>query len=355
MLRAAATRLAVPAAAVVAAIGVAAGVLAATGANPGVVLGEALAYGLRPTTLVAVVDKAVPYYLAGIAAAIGFHLRLFNIGIDGQYRLGAFAAAVVGAAVVLPGPLHVALIVTVAVAVGAGWAALAGWLRVRRGVDVVITTIMLNAVATGLIAYLLSSERFAEQLPGSNNVATARLPETAWIPAIPTPAGDVGGLIVLALAAGVGYWFAMSRTTVGFEIRALGRSMRAGTVAGMPAGRLLFLTMCASGAVAGLVGLPQLLGGAHRFGLDFPAGLGFTGLAVAILGRNHSVGIAIAAIAWAFLERSAQVFDLSGVSREVVTIIQAVAVLAFVVAQELAGRRQAALERRRAAAAEGPA
>jgi simple sugar transport system permease protein len=104
--------------------------------------------------------------------------------------------------------------------------------------------------------------------------------------------------------------------------------------------------MAASGAIAGLVGLPQLLGASHRFGLDFPAGLGFTGLSVAILGRNHPVGIAIGAFAWAFLERSAQVLDLAGISREVVTILQAVIVLSIVVAYELVRRLQARQERR---------
>lgn len=348
-----------PIAAVGLALLVAAATLALAGADPAVVLRDALAYGLRPATLVAVVNKSVPYYLAGIAAAVGFHLRLFNIGIDGQYRLAAFAAAVVGAAVALPAPLHVALIVAVALAVGWGWAAIAGLLLVRRGVNVVISTIMLNVVATGLIAYLLSPSRLAQQAAGSNNVTTATIPESGWIPSIPVPgmeasAGAVNGFAVVAALVGVAYWFALRRTTIGFEVRAMGLSERAATVAGIRAPRLALLTMAASGAIAGLVGLPQLLGASHRFGLDFPAGLGFTGLSVAILGRNHPVGIAIAAFVWAFLERSAQVLDLAGISREVVTILQAVIVLSIVVAYELVRRVQSRQERRHVASlAEG--
>lgn len=345
-IRSAALLLVAPALAFMFAILVAISILALAGANPVAVLGDALAYGLRSTTLVAVTNKAIPYYLAGIAAAVGFHLRLFNIGIDGQYRLGAFAGAVIGAAVTLPAPLHVALIVGVAMVVGWGWAAIAGLLYVRRGVNVVISTIMLNAVATGVIAYLLSPARLAEQAAGSNNITTAAIPESGWIPAISTPAGDINGLVILAALVGAGYWIVLNRTTLGFEVRAMGLSERAASVAGIRASRLALLTMAASGAIAGLVGLPQLLGASHRFGLDFPSGLAFTGLSVAILGRNHPVGIAIGAFVWAFLERSAQVLDLAGVSKEVVTILQAVMVLSIVVAYELVRRVRARQDRR---------
>jgi simple sugar transport system permease protein len=345
-LRGLAPLLAAPLAAALLVLAVAATILGLAGADPIATLWDALAYGLRPETLVAVVNKGVPYYVAGIAAAVGFHLRLFNIGIDGQYRLAAFAAAVIGAAVALPAPLHLALIVAVALVVGWGWAAIAGLLYVRRGVNVVISTIMLNAVATGIIAYLLSPQRLGRLAPGSNNVTTATIPESGWIPAIPTPAGDLNGLLVLAVLVGIAYWFVLNRTTLGFEVRAMGLSERAATVAGIQAPRLALLVMAASGAIAGLVGLPQLLGASHRFGLDFPAGLGFTGLSVAILGRNHPVGVAIGAFVWAFLERSAQVLDLAGISREVVTILQAVIVLSIVVAYELVRRVRARQERR---------
>ncbi|TAJ98834.1 MAG: ABC transporter permease [Chloroflexota bacterium] len=350
-LRGAALLLAAPAAAAFLALVVAAAVLAAAGADPGTTLLDALAYGLRPETLVAVVNKAIPYYLAGIAAAVGFHLRLFNIGIDGQYRLAAFATAVVGAGVALPAPLHLALIAGVALVAGAAWAAIAGLLYVRRGVNVVISTIMLNAVATGLIAWLLSPERLGRLAPGSNNVTTATIAESGWIPAIPTPAGDLNGLVLLAALAGAGYGFVLNRTTIGFEARTMGFSERAATVAGIRGPRLAFLAMAASGAIAGLVGLPQLLGSSHRFGLDFPAGLAFTGLSVAILGRNHPVGVAVGAFVWAFLERSAQVLDLSGVSKEIVTILQAVIVLSIVVAYELVRRARTRQERRAVARA----
>jgi len=330
--------LAAPVIAVGLALLVAGLVLAATGADALRVLQDTIAYGTTGRSVVAVVDKSVGYYLAGIAAAIAFRMGLFNIGIDGQYRLAAFAAAVVGGAVVLPWPLGVVLMIGVAMLVGGAWAAIAGLLAAHRGVSVVISTIMLNAIATGIIAWLLHPSRLAVQAPGSNNVATALIPEGGRLPTIPTPLGDVDGFLLVAIAVGVLTWLVLGRTRFGFELRASGMSLRAAAVAGVDAKRMIVVTMIASGAVAGLAGMPQLLGASHRYGLDFPAGLGWTGIAIALLGRNHPLGIAIAALLWAWLERSAQILDLTGISREVVTIMQGVIVIAIVVAYELVGR-----------------
>src|SRR3990172_1507340 len=138
----------------------------------------------------------------------------------------------------------------------------------------------------------------------------------------------------------------MNGTPVGFEVRGMGLSERAATVAGIRAPRLALLTMAASGAIAGLVGLPQLLDVSHRFGLDFPSWLAFTSLSVAVLGRIPPVGLVIGALVWPFLERSAQVLDLAGISKEIVTILQAVIVLSIVVAYELVRRARARQERR---------
>jgi simple sugar transport system permease protein len=334
------------------AIGIAAGlaavVLAVTGADPFEVGRRTLEYGTTTRSAAAVIDRAVPYYLAGIAAAVAFRAGLFNIGIDGQYRLAVLAAAAVGAAVALPAPLQLALMVGTAMLVGAGWAAIAGLLAAYRGVSVVIGTIMLNAIATGLIAWLLDPSRLGARVPGSNNLSTATIAETGWLPAIPTPVGEVGSAMLGAIAVGGATWVLLARTRYGFDLRALGMSLRAARVSGVDVPRTIVTTMLLSGAIAGLVGLPGLLGETHAYGLDFPAGLGWTGISIAILGRNHPVGIAIGALLWAWLERSAQILDLMGVSREVVTMLQAVVVIAVVVAWEL-GRRATVRRQRRIA------
>jgi len=316
----------------------AAGILHFTGADAGMVLGEVVAFGTTPASLVAVVNKATTFYLAGIAGAIGFRMLLFNIGIDGQYRLAVFFAAVVGASVSLPPVIHVTFIIVVAMAVGAGWAAIAGYLKVTRGVSEVISTIMLNAVATGIIAFLLAPGRLAEQVEGSNNIRTAPIPPSGWLPGFEFHGREVFGFTLVAMVMGVAFWVLLNRTRFGFELRASGLSLRAAAVSGVNSKRMIFITMVMSGAMAGLVGIPQLLGSSHQYGLDFPAGFGFTGLAIAILGRNHPLGVAFGALLWAWLERSSQILDLLGVSREIVTIMQATIVLSVVVAYEVVRR-----------------
>lgn len=313
-------------------------VLVAAGASPVEILPPVLEFSTSANSTVVVVNKAATYYLAGLAAAVGFKMLLFNIGIDGQYRLAVFVAAVVGARLTLPPVLHVLSIILVAMVVGAAWASIAGLLKVRRGVSEVISTIMLNAIATGLIAYWLTPGRLAVRVEGSNNVRTAPIPESGWIPPLRLGQHEVFGFVPIVVLLGVAYWLLLTRTRFGFELRASGLSARAAAVSGVDSRRMIVITMLMSGALAGLVGIPQLLGSSYQYGLDFPAGFGFTGLAIALLGRNHPLGVAFGALLWAWLERSAQMLDLLGVSREVVTIMQAVIVLAVVVAWELVRR-----------------
>ena len=236
--------------AVAAAAALAGIVLALTGADPLEVGRQTLAYGTTARSATAVVDRAVPYYLAGIAAAIAFRAQLFNIGIDGQYRLAVLAAAAVGAAVALPAPLHVGLMIGVAMLVGAGWAAIAGLLAAYRGVSVVIGTIMLNAIATGLIAWFLDPTRLGVRVPGSNNLSTAPIAGSGWLPDLPTPLGDVNGALVGAILVGASTWLLLGRTRYGFDLRALGASVRAARVSGVDVRRTIVTTMLLSGAIA---------------------------------------------------------------------------------------------------------
>ena len=132
--------------------------LVASGNSPGDILQVVTDEGFTVRSLIATLNRGAPYYLAGVAVAIGFKMNLFNIGVEGQYRLAALVAAAVGAAVTLPAPLHLAVILLTAMLVGMAWASIAGVLRATRGVSEVISTIMLNAIALGLTPYLL--ERF---------------------------------------------------------------------------------------------------------------------------------------------------------------------------------------------------
>ncbi|MEV8267513.1 ABC transporter permease [Microbacterium sp. NPDC076911] len=325
-------------------------VLALYGTSPLAVVSVVGQYALTPEGTIAIVNKGTTYYIAGLAAAIGFRMYLFNIGIDGQYRLGVFFAAVIGGWLSLPWFLHIPIMIAVAACVAGAYAAIAGYLKAQRGVSEVISTIMLNAIATGIIAFLISPSQLGVQDEGSNNIQTALIPESGWLPAITVPgAGDIYGFTVIAIAVGFGYWYLTTRTRFGFQLIAVGSAPRASLLAGINPKRMILLTMVVSGVIAGLCGLPELLGSTHRYGISFPAGLAWAGLSIAIVGRNHPIGVAFAALLWAFLERCALPLDLIGVPKEVIQVVQAVVLLAVVTSYELVHRYSAARERKRAA------
>jgi simple sugar transport system permease protein len=323
--------------------------LVISGDNPFTALAVMLTQLGEGTTAVDTVNSAAVYYVAALAVAIGFQMKLFNIGIEGQYRLAACVAAIVGGAVALPPGLHALLILVVAAAVGAAWAGIAALLKAYRGVSEVISTIMLNFVATGLIAYLISTDAFG--VLRGNNISTDPIESSGRIPGIPLgSAGTIFGMVLLAALLGVGYWFLLNRTRFGFELTASGESPTAATAGGVDARRMVIVALLLSGGVAGLVGLPELLGRDFAFTLTSPAGYGFTGIAIALLGRNHPAGIALGALLWAFLDKSALALDNVGVPREIVLIMQGSIVLSVVVAYEIVRRYELAAEQRRVAA-----
>ena len=336
-------------------------VLLFTGAQPLETFQAMVQYAGRPRTQVLIVNSATTYYFAAVAVAIGFRMNLFNIGVDGQYRLAALVAAALGGTIHLPRVLHVGVVLLAAMLVGAAWAGVAGYLKVRRGVSEVISTIMLNFVATAGIAYLLAPGRLAVTTQGSNNLGTKPIPESGQVgglPLIPGTPLKVYGLVVLAVIVGVAFWFVVNRTRFGFDLRATGMNEAAAVASGVDVRKMVVASMVLSGAVAGLVGMPQLLGASYTYSLDFPAGLGFTGIAIALLGRNHPVGIAVGALLWGFLDNSSQILNLRDVPVEIVQITQGVIVLSVVVAYELVRRyRVSAVQRdvgRRLAATEAP-
>jgi ABC-type uncharacterized transport system permease subunit len=333
--------LAAPMLAVVLAAVITSVVLLVTGDNPLTVLSVFAESLARPSIIVNTLNKATTYYLSALAVAVGFRMNLFNIGVDGQYRLATMLAAALGGAVVLPGPLHVLMIVVTAMLVGAMWAGLAALLKVTRGISEVISTIMLNSIATAIVAYLLHTDRLAVGIAGSNNIGTRPIPESGRIPGLdllPDAPNRVFGFIVVAAVAGIGYHLLLNRTRFGFDLRAAGQSESAARASGVNVTRMILFAMLISGALAGLVGMPQLLGASYTYALDFPAGLGFTGIAIALLGRNHPVGIAFAALFWGFLDTSAIRLAFADVAPELVKIMQGTIVLCVVVAYELVRR-----------------
>jgi ABC-type uncharacterized transport system permease subunit len=320
------------------------------GDSPSFVISQMWHYGTQPSSEVTILNSATVYYLSALAVAIGFRMNLFNIGVDGQYRLAAMLAGAFGGAVALPTGLRQIAIIVVAMLVGAAWAGLVAVLKVTRGVSEVISTIMLNFVATGLIAYLMRPSNLGVR-SGANDITTKPIPKSGQVPGINliSSAGTkVYGLIFLAIAMGVLFHVLVNHTRFGFDLRATGRSSSAAQASGVSVKKMIVITLLLSGAVAGLVGMPALLGDSHSYSsITFQTGLGFTGIAIALLGRNNPVGIAFAALLWAFLDQSAQILDINNIPKEIVQITQGVVVLSVVIAYELVRRAALARQQRR--------
>jgi simple sugar transport system permease protein len=283
---------------------------------------------------VLIINQAGMYYLAALAVAIGFRMNLFNIGVDGQYRLAAVVAAIVGAKIALPGILQIPLLILVAMLTGAMWAGIAGILKVTRGVSEVVATIMLNSIASSVIGWLYLPEVFGVQV--GNNKTTGVMHESGWFPGINMGdgVGEIYGFVVIAALLGVAYWFVLNRTRFGFDLRATGASESAAAASGVDAKRMVFTAMLVSGALAGLAGLPLLLGDTHTYSLTFPTTIGFQGITIALLGRNSPVGIAFAALLISWLEKASQELDLQGYDKEIAVIMQGIITIAVVVSYE---------------------
>jgi len=294
--------------------------------------------------IVNILNAASILYLSGVAAAIGFRMNLFNIGVEGQYRVAAFAAAAFAGAGWLPGKLNTLVAIMIAMLVGALWAGIAGILRTTRGVSEVISTIMLNAIALPLVGYFLTKVGSST----GNSRSTKTIDEGSWVGGI-TLFGDsptkLFGLSLVAVVIGVLFWVLLNRTSFGFDLRAAGASEPAAIASGVNVKKMILVAMLMSGAVAGLIGMPTLFGDAHNYGSSFQTGIGFAGIAVALLGRNNPVGIAFGALVFAFLTEQGNLLNiLAGVSPDIIAVTQGVIVMAVVIAYELVRRYRVRLE-----------
>ncbi len=323
----------------------------AIGKNPLAVYAVMIQFGLtRSDSLISILFKATPLILAGLAVAVSFRAMLWNIGVEGQYYLGAFCAAYVGFALKgLPAFVHLPLALLAAMLGGVAWALVPIVLKLRRGAHEVITTIMMNYIASAVILYLIADIFRDPSQVGTPRVRTPELFATARVPSVApllhTLGVEVPGLDRLnwllpgALLLCVLLAFFFSRTRFGYEVRAVALNPEAAEAAGIRTRRVQFLMFLLSGGLAGLVGLNDVLGSFGYLDIDFPKGLGFLGISVALVARNHPVGIILAALLFGFLDRGAQgVQFFSQVPKEVIVILQAVIILAIVVAYELLTR-----------------
>jgi len=276
------------------------------------------------------------FIFTGLAVAVAYHARLFNIGGEGQAMLGGLGVALVCLAVPWP---HWTLALPSAIVggalFGAAWAFIPAYLQAKRGSHIVITTIMFNFMAAALLGYLLTK---VLKVRGSMAAETARFPEGASLPTFHEMLAPFGihfnanapaniSFLVALLAAYL-FWLLIWRTRLGYEIRAFGQSETAAVYAGISPPRIIIIAMMISGAMAGLMAINNVMGEAERLIDNAVEGAGFIGIAVALMGRNHPVGIVLAALLFGFLYQGGAELSLwESIPRELVVVIQGLVIL----------------------------
>jgi general nucleoside transport system permease protein len=272
--------------------------------------------------------NATPLILVGLSVGLAFRTGLFNIGGQGQLILGAMAAGFVGFTWHLPLVIHLVVALVAGVVAGAIWGGIAGWLKARTGAHEVISTIMLNYVALGLLSYALKTTAFKR--PGSNQAISPIVHGTARLgKLLPAPLRLNLGLF-LAIGATLAVAWLLNRSRLGFTLRAVGASPTAARTAGMDVGRTYIIATLIAGGLAGLAGCCQILGGGTNYALtvDVDAGLGFDGITVALLGRGRPWPTVWAGVLFGALHAgSATMQSRTGTSIDLVTIVQALVVL----------------------------
>ncbi|WP_163865317.1 ABC transporter permease [Myxococcus eversor] len=272
--------------------------------------------------------KAALLTLTGLSVAVAFKVGLFNIGAQGQMLLGALAAAVVGAHVALPGVLHIPAALLAAALAGGAWAGIAGALKLYRGVHEVISTIMLNWVAVRLVDnWLVVGPLRGVAEAGASITGTAEIHPTATLPRL---LGDMSRLnlgFVIATVAAAAVWAWLTRTRSGFETRAVGLGDEAARAAGIPVARRAGLAMALAGALAGLAGAVLVLGTEGRYPGTLGAPYGFDGIAIALIGNNHPLGVGAAALFFGVLRAGGTRMQLLDVHKSFPELIQGLALL----------------------------
>jgi general nucleoside transport system permease protein len=261
-----------------------------------------------------------PVLLAGIATAIAFRAGVFNIGVEGSLYVGAFAAAWVGFTFTgLPAWLAVPGALLAAGLVGLVWAAPPGLARAWWGVDEVVSTLMLNYIAILLTSYLVNYPFLAR---GTANSMSPLIAKSAQLPPLVASSQLTLGFPI-ALVLLMGYAALFGRTTLGYELRMSGASPAFARASGIGVRRTIVVAMLLSGLVGGLAGALQILGVTYRFIDNFSPGYGFTGIAVALLGRNHPVGLLLSALFFGALSNGGGIIQLfSDIPLDLVNVLQ---------------------------------
>lgn len=291
---------------------------------------------LYPGSLGYTLYYATNFIFTGLAVAVAYQARLLNIGGEGQAAMGGLGAVLVCLAVDQTlGVFTIPFAILAAALFGAVWAAIPGVLQATRGSHVVITTIMFNFIAAGILVALLAGPliRPGQSTPQTRNIAdAATLPEIHELLSavgIKITSSPLNLSIVLALLACIGVWVLIWRTPFGYRLRTLGQSEPAARYSGVEVARTIVIAMAISGALAGLMATNDVLGAQEALVINFTSGYGFTGIAVALMGRSHPVGIVLASLLFgALYQGGAELsFEFRTIDREMVLVIQGLIIL----------------------------
>jgi simple sugar transport system permease protein len=296
-----------------------------------------------PKAIANTLNAATPLIFAGLSVAFGFRAGLFNIGANGQFLIGAFCAAIVGNAIGLPFPLALAISIFAGALGGAAWGFIPGALKAWRGAHEVVTTIMLNSIAY-LLLNLLASSIFKD--PTATFPRTPDISPGAVLPII-LPDTRLHGGILLALLTAFVVWFVLFKTTLGFEIRTVGANASAARYAGIRPSFIIVLTMSIAGGLAGMGGSVEILGVTKNYPAEYLVNFGFDGIAVALLGRAHPLGVIGAALLFGIMRAGAGSMQRAAeIPVDIISIVQGV-ILLFVAAQVVIERLLPAARSRR--------
>ena len=286
------------------------------------------------------------FIFTGLCVAVAFHAGLFNIGGEGQAYFAGLGAALVGLGLdFLPWPLLIPLSAIAAILFGAFWAWVPGYLQAKRGSHIVITTIMFNFIASSVMVYLINYwfrpvGKMAVESRNLGDFDFQKLDLTgAYIPSVRElflgffqyrmPASPLNLTLLLAFAAAWAVWYLLWRTKLGYEIRAVGLNTDAAVYAGISPSRVTMVAMAISGGLAGMVAINEVMGAQHRLLLEYVQGAGFVGIAVALMGRNHPIGIVLAAMLFGLLYQGGTElsFAKAHINRDMVVVIQGLIIL----------------------------
>lgn len=277
----------------------------------------------KPKYIAWTIIKATPYILTGLSIAFAFKTGLFNIGAEGQFIIGALVATVVGYSINLPAIIHIPLTIILAGLAGGLWGSIAGFLKSKFGINEVIATIMLNWIAFYLSNFMISSSFIS--VP--NSEASVNIQDSAsigidWLKGLVGPATSVNWGIIISIVLVLVIWFVLTKTTLGFELRAVGHNKDAAEYAGIDVGKSILKSMAIAGLLAGVAGAIQVMGVTHNITvLAAQEGYGFDGIAVALIANSNPIGVIFSGLLFGAFKYGGIKMQSVGAPSEVINIV----------------------------------